>query len=55
MVDGLMSHADYLQAYRGTPSLEMMSHRMWTNVYFRYITEDAAVDHNELNTEFATD
>ena len=52
MVDGLMSHADYLQAcIEAHPSLEMMSHRMWTNVCFRYLAEDDGVDHNELNTE----
>ena len=29
----------------------MMSSRMWTNVCFRFTTEDSAVDLNTLNTE----
>ena len=52
MVDTRMADADYLQAcIEAHPSLEMMSSRVWTNVCFRYRTEDASFDLNELNTE----
>ena len=31
--------------------LEMMSHRQWSNVCFRYIVENEELDLNKLNTE----
>ena len=52
MVDTRMADADYLQAcIEDHPSLEMMSSRMWTNVCFRYMSDQDGVDLNELNTE----
>ena len=52
MVDNRMADADYLEdKINAHPSLEMMSSRMWTNVCFRYKTEGASFDLNELNTE----
>ena len=52
MVDTRMADADYLeQKITEHPALEMMSSRMWTNVCFRFTTEDSAVDLNTLNTE----
>jgi len=52
MVDTRMADAAYLeQSITDHPSLEMMSSRMWTNVCFRFTTEDSEVDLNDLNTE----
>lgn len=52
MVDTRMADAAYLeQNIAAHPRLEMMSSRMWTNVCFRYTSEDGSVDLNELNTE----
>ena len=52
MVDTRMADAAYLeQNITDHPSLEMMSSRMWTNVCFRFTTEDSSMDLNDLNTE----
>ena len=52
MVDTRMADADYLeQKINEHPSLEMVSTRMWTNVCFRFTTEDSSMDLNDLNTE----
>ena len=52
MVDTRMADAAYLeQKINETPTLEMMSSRMWTNVCFRFNSEASPVDLNELNTE----
>ena len=52
MVDTRMADAAYLeQRINEHPSLEMMSSRMWTNVCFRFTTDDTSIDLNDLNTE----
>ena len=52
MVDTRMTDAAYLeQRINEHPSLEMMSSRMWTNVCFRFTTDDTSIDLNDLNTE----
>ena len=52
LVDRFMELATYLELkVEGTPELEMVSSRMWTNVCFRFVGDTAPEDLNELNAE----
>jgi glutamate/tyrosine decarboxylase-like PLP-dependent enzyme len=52
MVEKYCSLADYLQQrVVDEPNLEMMSHREWTNVCFRYNDSSGKHDLNKLNIE----
>lgn len=52
VVDRNMEDADYLEAcVTEHASLEMLSSRMWTNVCFRYRSDTADLDLDQVNTE----
>ena len=52
LVDRNMDYADHLETLINEhPSLEMLSSRMWTNVCFRYRSDDGHLDLDAVNTE----